>query len=51
VIVAGAREIKAVNTSLFGTSKLEVKIYQAREAMQLINQLANNLEVQDREMF
>jgi hypothetical protein len=47
VIVAGAREIKAVNTSLFGTSRKKVL---PREAMQLINQLANNL-VQDREMF
>jgi hypothetical protein len=39
-----------VNTFLFGTSKLEVKIYKARSAA-AINQLANNLEVQDREMF
>jgi hypothetical protein len=52
VIVAGAREIKAVNTSfIWNFEKLEVKNLQRREAMQLINQLANNLEVQDREMF
>lgn len=52
VIVAGAREIKAVNTSfIWNFEKLEIKNLQRREAMQLINQLANNLEVQDREMF
>jgi hypothetical protein len=42
---------KAVNTSLFGTSRNSKLKIPRREAMQLINQLANNLEVQDREMF
>jgi hypothetical protein len=32
VIVAGAREIKAVNTFIWNFEKLEVKIYQARSA-------------------
>jgi hypothetical protein len=40
-----------VNTSfIWNFEKLEVKIY-AGAALLLINQLANNLEVQDREMF
>ena len=52
IIVAGAREIKAVNTSfIWNFEKLELKNLPRREAMQLINQLANNIEVQDREMF
>ena len=52
VIVAGAREVKAVNTSfVWNFEKLEVKNLKRNEAMQLIHQLASNLEVQDREMF
>ncbi|NRT13587.1 site-specific integrase [Flavobacterium sp. 14A] len=52
VIVAGAREIKATNTSfIWNFEKLEVKNLPRRDALQLINQLANNLEVQDRDMF
>jgi integrase/recombinase XerD len=52
VIVAAAREIKAVNTSfIWNFEKLEVKNLPRRDALQLIVQLANNLEVQDKEMF
>nr|QJS06638.1 recombinase XerC [Flavobacterium sp.] len=52
VIIAGAREVKAVNTSfIWNFEKLEVKNLPRREALQLIVQLSNNLEVQDREMF
>ena len=52
VIVAGAREIKAANTSfIWNFEKLEVKNLPRREALLLINQLAHNLEVQDKEMF
>jgi hypothetical protein len=43
VIVAGAREIKAVNTSLFGTSRNSKLKFTRREAL-LLNQLANNLK-------
>ena len=52
IIVAGAREIKAANTSfIWNFEKLEVKNLPRREALLLINQLAHNLEVQDKEMF
>lgn len=52
VIVAAAREIKAVNTSfIWNFEKLELKNLPRRDALQLIIQLANNLEVQDKEMF
>lgn len=52
IIVAGAREIKAVNTSfIWNFEKLEVKNLPRKDALLLINQLASNIEVQDREMF
>jgi hypothetical protein len=51
VIVAGAREKSGEHFFIWNFEKLEVKNLPRREAMQLINQLANNLEVQDREMF
>jgi hypothetical protein len=44
VIVAGAREIKRWTLLLFGTSRNSKLKFTRREAMQLINQLANNLK-------
>jgi len=52
VIVAGAREIKAVNTSfLWNFEKVELKNLNRKESFLLINQLANNLEVENKELF
>lgn len=52
VIVAAAREIKAVNTSfIWNFEKIEVKNLPRRDALKLIVQLTNNLEVSDKEMF
>lgn len=52
IIVAGAREIKAVNTSfIWNFEKVELKNLNRRESFLLINQLANNLEVQNKELF
>lgn len=52
IIVAGAREIKAVNTSfLWNFEKVELKNLNRKESFLLINQLANNLDVENKELF
>lgn len=52
IIVAGAREVKAVNTSfIWNFEKVELKNLNRRESFLLINQLANNLDVQNKELF
>jgi hypothetical protein len=52
IIVAGAREVKAVNTSfIWNFEKVEVKNLNRRDSFLLINQLANNLDVQNKEIF
>lgn len=52
IIVAAAREVKAVNTSfVWNFEKIEVKNLPRKEAFLLIHQLANNLEVENKELF
>lgn len=52
IIVAAAREIKATNTSfIWNFEKIEVKNLSRKESFLLINQLANNLDIQNKELF
>ena len=52
LIVAGAREVKAVNTSfIWNFEKVELKNLNRKESFQLINQLSNNLDVENKELF
>jgi len=52
IIIAGAREIKAVNTSfIWNFEKVELKNLNRKESFLLINQLSNNLEVENKELF
>lgn len=52
IIIAGAREIKANNTSfIWNFQKVELKPLNRKFAMQLINQLSSGLEVENLEVF
>ena len=51
IIIAAAREVKAVNTSfVWNFEKIDVKNLPRKEAFLLIHQLANNLEVENKEL-
>jgi hypothetical protein len=52
IIIAGAREIKAVNTSLiWNFEKIELKNLNRRESFQLMQQMASGLDVENKELF
>jgi hypothetical protein len=52
VFVIGAREIKAQNTSfLWNFEKVQLDNLKRKDAILLINQLASNLEVENKEVF
>jgi Phage integrase family len=52
VIIMGAREVKAINTSfIWNFEKIELKNLPRRDAIQLIMQLGSGLEVENKELF
>ncbi len=52
IIVAGAREIKAQNTSfIWNFEKIEIKNLNRKYSLQLINQLSSNVEVENIEVY
>ncbi len=52
ILVVGAREIKAQNTSfLWNFEKVQLDNLKRKDAVLLINQLASNLEVENKEVF
>ena len=52
IIIAGAREIKATNTSfIWNFEKIELKNLARKESVQLINQLSSSIEVENKEVY